>query len=457
MTMSSRGRTHIDRASSEDSVGSQHASFAPPNASGGSRSSNLPGAGMTTMVGQAQAQVQAQAPVQTGPLIDLNYERLRKMGAENFEGTTDPTKAEEWLKDTKRVLARLKCTLEQRLDYIVSLLKKHAITWWESIERVVIAPRVLTYEDFKKEFADKYMPRVYRDEKKVEFYNLKQGNMTIAEYELRFAELSKYALDAVATEEDKCYRFKQGLRLEIQKFLAVKITNFKILLEIATRVECTHQEERRVEGAKRRYSESRGEQNTSFKRGGSYEHSIGRSGFQHGASSFRSGGRSGFRRSSGYGRGTSEHSSYSAPSVGTGRAFSAGAGGSFERRYAPPPTCITCGRNHLGPCWRAGRIVCYGCGEPGHIQHDCPTIKGTSGSTHSVTVGQSSMGDSGASAGRGRGRGRGGHCGGPSVSGVQATQAQYQTKVYAMTGDEALASPEVITGVLSKKCNNLKE
>ena len=46
------------------------------------------------------------------------------------------------------------------------------------------------------------MPEVYCDEKQREFLNLKQQAMTVAEYEVQFTQLSRYALMMVATEKD---------------------------------------------------------------------------------------------------------------------------------------------------------------------------------------------------------------------------------------------------------------
>ena len=60
------------------------------------------------------------------------------------------------------------------------------------------------------------MPEAYRDEKQWEFLNLKQRTMTVAEYEVRFTQLSHYAPMMVATERDRCCRFEEGFHYDIR-------------------------------------------------------------------------------------------------------------------------------------------------------------------------------------------------------------------------------------------------
>ncbi|KAL0453903.1 UNVERIFIED_CONTAM: Transposon Ty3-G Gag-Pol polyprotein, partial [Sesamum latifolium] len=118
-----------------------------------------------------------------------------KTGAKVFAGTTDPAEAEEWLRNTERVLDRIECTPEQRLRYAVSLFEKDALDWWETVPGSKNRPITLTWNDFLKEFADKYTPPVYRNRKKVEFLELKHNELSVAGYELQFVRLSKYALE----------------------------------------------------------------------------------------------------------------------------------------------------------------------------------------------------------------------------------------------------------------------
>ncbi|KAL0332912.1 UNVERIFIED_CONTAM: hypothetical protein Scaly_2192700 [Sesamum calycinum] len=155
------------------------------------------------MAFQAQAQAQAQllaqaqaptpAPAPAVPTVDRNYERIRKMGATEFEGTLDPEVAERWWEKVEDVMNLVGCTPENRLKYIVSLFVGNALIWWRSLKRAY-EPREITWAEFQREFDDKYRPKMYRDKKRMEFLNLVQGDeQTVAEYELRFAALAKYA------------------------------------------------------------------------------------------------------------------------------------------------------------------------------------------------------------------------------------------------------------------------
>ncbi|XP_015575330.1 uncharacterized protein LOC107261330 [Ricinus communis] len=134
---------------------------------------------------------------------DKTYDRLRKQGAIEFEGITDLEIAEEWLQETDRVLDRLDCTPEQKLKNVVSLLRRSALDWWDLIPGSKNKPMTLTWDDFLREFANKYTPPMYTDRKKMEFLSLEQEYVTVSEYEMQFSQLSKYALEEVATEDAK--------------------------------------------------------------------------------------------------------------------------------------------------------------------------------------------------------------------------------------------------------------
>ena len=54
-------------------------------------------------------------------------------------------------------------------------------------------------------------PKSVQDGETKEFIELKQNNMTVAEYGLRFTQLSVYAANLVTTEEEKCQKFEETM------------------------------------------------------------------------------------------------------------------------------------------------------------------------------------------------------------------------------------------------------
>ena len=76
--------------------------------------------------------------------VKRNYKELRKLGVVNFSATIDPTEVETWLKRIERVLNMMCCTLEEKFDYVVSLLQAYAYDWWEMIPNSTVQPPMLT-------------------------------------------------------------------------------------------------------------------------------------------------------------------------------------------------------------------------------------------------------------------------------------------------------------------------
>ena len=73
----------------------------------------------------------------------------------------------------------------------------------------------MMWDDCKELFLEKYFPEVEREARREEFERLLQRGLTVAQYEARFIELSKFAEYMVDSEEKKVRRFLRGLRPNI--------------------------------------------------------------------------------------------------------------------------------------------------------------------------------------------------------------------------------------------------
>ena len=68
-----------------------------------------------------------------------------------------------------------------------------------------------TWDEFKTAFLDHFFPLELREAKMREFMNLRQGNMSVREYALKFTKLSKYASTIIANPRAKMSQFMSGL------------------------------------------------------------------------------------------------------------------------------------------------------------------------------------------------------------------------------------------------------
>ena len=102
-------------------------------------------------------------------------------------------------------------------------------------------PHPMTWEFFVQEFREKYVTNMYRESKWKQFLNMKQRNLSVAEYEKKFSHLSKYAPKAVLTEAFRCRQFKDELHYSIKRYLApvtsLQQVNFYQLVQAAMKVE----------------------------------------------------------------------------------------------------------------------------------------------------------------------------------------------------------------------------
>ena len=97
----------------------------------------------------------------------------------------------------------------QKTVFATYLLKGEANYWWEAKKNMEMDV-VITWERFSRLFLDKYFPRFMENQMEIKFLELKQNNLSVAEYEAKFTELSSFVPEFVNTEEKKARRFQQG-------------------------------------------------------------------------------------------------------------------------------------------------------------------------------------------------------------------------------------------------------
>ncbi|XP_070001892.1 uncharacterized protein [Nicotiana sylvestris] len=99
-------------------------------------------------------------------------------------------------------------------------------------------------------FLRDYVPQSLKDAWRAEFEHLRQGTMTVSEYDIRFSDLATHAPALVSTGRERVYRFTEGLIPSIRSSMALE-------LEMSIPYQQVGSISRRVEGMLARDREER--------------------------------------------------------------------------------------------------------------------------------------------------------------------------------------------------------
>ncbi|XP_074342555.1 uncharacterized protein LOC141680153 [Apium graveolens] len=132
-----------------------------------------------------------------------------------FPGSADPVEARVWLKEIEKYFGILGVEERHKTIFASYMLKGEAKYWWES-KRNLETDAVVPWDGFTRLLLDKYFPRFMEIQIELKFLELKQDRMTVAEYEAKIIELSRFVPYFMNMEEKKARRFQLGLKQWIQ-------------------------------------------------------------------------------------------------------------------------------------------------------------------------------------------------------------------------------------------------
>ena len=141
------------------------------------------------------------------------------MGCKTFSSTIDAVVVKIWLKRVSDTLTDIELDDELKLRVATRLIDKSATTWWDNLKLITTAP--VTWDLFVEEFNEQYYTHFHRDQKRQEFFRLKQFGRSVIEYEIELRELAKFVPELANYEEYLCSKLKMGLSFEIKKKMSI--------------------------------------------------------------------------------------------------------------------------------------------------------------------------------------------------------------------------------------------
>ncbi|XP_074346668.1 uncharacterized protein LOC141685472 [Apium graveolens] len=152
-------------------------------------------------------------PEPQAPLVGhvVTFKQFQSVKPLEFEGSADPTKARAWLKEMEKAFALVKVEADQKMDFSSYFLKGEANYWWES-KKALEGEGVVTWDRFTELFLEKYFSHYMKNQMEIKFLELKQGNLLVTDYEVKFTELARFVPEQVDTDEKRAKRFQQGLK-----------------------------------------------------------------------------------------------------------------------------------------------------------------------------------------------------------------------------------------------------
>ncbi|XP_058070945.1 uncharacterized protein LOC131219981 [Magnolia sinica] len=196
--------------------------------------------GQNRVITQNMNMVLPMPPMQPARTMNTTglFERFQHLCLPTFTGTHRPEEAEYWSDHISKMSRPLHCTEAEQVKMVTYMFEKEASLWWDIVLRIVPTGHVWACDAFETHFHEKYFPFTYRNEKEGEFLHLRQGGMTVAEYENHFVELARYAPLILVNELMRMWRFSEGLRPDIRtKMCCASIPNYTELVSMSLQAE----------------------------------------------------------------------------------------------------------------------------------------------------------------------------------------------------------------------------
>ncbi|XP_016192696.1 uncharacterized protein LOC107633602 [Arachis ipaensis] len=168
---------------------------------------------------------------------------FRKADPPVFTGSTNHTEANNWFQAMERALLTQHVPYDQFVEHAAYQLVGEAQQWWQGERRLLHQQNMnITWALFEEAFYKKYFLESIKEARELEFLQLKQRSMNIAEYTSKFEKFCKFSRISKGAPESyegwKCIKYEVGLREDIRHVVApLEIRRFSELVDKARVVE----------------------------------------------------------------------------------------------------------------------------------------------------------------------------------------------------------------------------
>ncbi|GMN26236.1 hypothetical protein TIFTF001_040822 [Ficus carica] len=142
------------------------------------------------------------------------YDSFRRMKAPEFEGSTNPIDADNWLIDLQVILNFLRLNDQEKILCASFVLKKDARLWWEAVQ-IRWDVTQMTWEDFVEEFKEKYFNTEVMEAQQDELSNFRQGNLSVTEAVQKLEQLARLCPHLFSSERDKVRKMMKMFRSDL--------------------------------------------------------------------------------------------------------------------------------------------------------------------------------------------------------------------------------------------------